>query len=438
MQMRAALGDFNPAMPTVPGDEKSRLLPLVFEALVGIDESGTVVPRLAVEWRIGQGGQRLSFRLRANVKFHDGSVMYEAAVLESLRTLDARYGVTARGGEVIIDAKDGSAGKLLRQLANPRWAIVTGTGDGIPAGTGPFSLAGWEPGRRLVLRAFEHYWGGRPFVDELEIRMGRSERDQMVDLQLKRADLIEIPLTDARRAGSGIRLPVSEPVDLIAIVFRGRRANDEVLIRAINFSVDRTSIHQILAQRQGSPTGALLPQWLTGYAFLFPGNRDVPLARRLLVTVPRRPGGLRLGYPSSDGFLKSVAERLTLDLREAALEARTVAMPAPAGSSAPDGVLTRIRLTPDAAGSLEVISTQLDQLAKLPDDRAASAGPAGQFEVEAGILASWRVVPLLHLPVTFGLSERVGYTRLPDVFRFGQWRFEDIWIQPATATGGAP
>ncbi len=438
MQMRSTLGEFNPAVPAVPGDAKSALLPLVFEGLVGTDEGGTVVPKLAVEWRIGQGGQRLSFRLRTNVRFHDGSMMNEASVLESLRTLDARYQMEARNAEVVFTAGDGSAGDLLRQLASPRWAVTRATGPATAAGTGPFSLAGFEPGKRIVLRAFEGYWGGRPFVDELEIRMGRSERDQMIDLQLNRADLIDIPATDARRVGSGIRLPVSEPVDLIAIVFRNRRASDEPLVRAINHSVDRASIHQIIAQRQGSPTGALLPQWLTGYAFLFTGSRDLSLARRLSSSVPRRTGGLTLGYPSSDGFLKSVAERLTLDLREAGLEARTVALPAPPGSTAPDGVLTRIRLTADAAGSLEVISTLLDQPAKLPDRGSALDNPQDLFEGEAGILASWRVVPLLHLPVSFGLSERVGYTRLQDVFRFGQWRFEDIWVQPTPATGGTP
>jgi hypothetical protein len=101
-------------------------------------------------------------------------------------------------------------------------------------------------------------------------------------------------------------------------------------------------------------------------------------------------------------------------------------------------VLTRIRITPDAARSLETISAQFDQPAKSPDDTATSAEPEDLFEAEAGILASWRIVPLLHLPLAFGVSERVGYARLQNVFRFGQWRFEDIWIQPETRTGGAP
>ncbi len=400
VQMRAVVEDFNPAAALTAGDAKGSLLPLVFEGLVAEDERGTIIPKLATEWRIGQRGQRLTFRLRPGVRFHDGSVLTGASAVNSLQVLEPRYKLEARGSELIIANEDGSANELLRQLADPRYSVTSGTGAAVPAGTGPFALAGWEPGRRMVLRAFDQYWDGRPFIDELEFRMGRSERDQMIDLQLKRADLIEIPITDTRKTAPSMRLPVSEPIDLIAIVLRSSRGDHDPLVRAIDASVDRASIHQ-LALRQGNPTAALLPQWLTGYAFLFPGQRDLGLARRLLGTVPQKPGGLTLGYPSSDPFLRSVTERLVLDLREAGLGVRPVAFPPPPGTPLPDGVVMKIRLLPGVAESLEVLSRHTGQQEQVRAGLSGARGPEDFFSIESTMLASSRIVPLLHLPITF-------------------------------------
>ena len=434
VQMRGVVGDFNPAVAVTAGEAKSGLLPLIFEGLVAEDEDGTIIPKLATEWRIAQRGQRLIFRLRPGVKFHDGSTVTGTSVVNSLRSLEPRYRLETRGSELLIQAEDGSATELLRQLADPRYSVTLATGADVSAGTGPFALAGWEPGRRTVLRAFEQYWGGRPFIDEVEIRMGRSERDQMIDLQLKRADLIEIPITETRKTAASIRLPVSEPIDLIAIVFRNSRGDHDPLVRAIDSSVDRASIHQ-LAHRQGSPTGALLPQWLTGYAFLFPVKRDLGLARRLLGTVPQKPGGLTLGYPSSDAFLRSVTERLVLDLREAGLGVRPVAAPPPPGNPLPDGVLLKIRLQPDVAESLELLSRHTGQQEQVRVGLSTARDPEDLFRIESAMLASSRIVPLLHLPITFALGERVRYGKLEDVFRFGRWHFEDIWVEPTDGGG---
>jgi peptide/nickel transport system substrate-binding protein len=38
-----------------------------------------------------------------------------------------------------------------------------------PVGSGPFRFVSWEPGRRIVLAANRDYWGGRPYIDTLEL-----------------------------------------------------------------------------------------------------------------------------------------------------------------------------------------------------------------------------------------------------------------------------
>ena len=34
-----------------------------------------------------------------------------------------------------------------------------------PVGTGPFEFASYEPKQKVILHAFDHYWGGKPKID---------------------------------------------------------------------------------------------------------------------------------------------------------------------------------------------------------------------------------------------------------------------------------
>jgi ABC-type transport system substrate-binding protein len=88
------------------------------------------------------------------------------------------------------------------------------------AGAGPFRIATLEPGKRLTLAANEDYPGGRPFLDSIDIQMGRTGKDRLLDLELNKADLAEIPPEEARRAAErGVRVSASKNDQLIAIVF---------------------------------------------------------------------------------------------------------------------------------------------------------------------------------------------------------------------------
>src|SRR5260370_31497071 len=82
---------------------------------------------------------------------------------------------------------------LLAELALPRSLLLkrSSNDNRLPIGTGPFLVAGWQPGKRLKLAANEESWAGRPFVDAVEIEFGKSLRDQAIALELDKTDLIE-------------------------------------------------------------------------------------------------------------------------------------------------------------------------------------------------------------------------------------------------------
>jgi len=68
------------------------------------------------------------------------------------------------------------------------------------------------------LAAEENYWGGRPFLDAIEIELGKNYRDQLVALELGKADLVEVAPEQSRRVSTeGRRVISSAPVELSQI-----------------------------------------------------------------------------------------------------------------------------------------------------------------------------------------------------------------------------
>jgi hypothetical protein len=283
-----------------------------------------------------------------------------------------------------------------------------------------FTIALWEAGRRAVYEADENASGGRPFLNSVEIVLGRALRDQASDLDLGKADVVELGPSELRRQPAGRRMWSSSPVRVLALVFapgfddaRGREA--------LAWAVDRSAIHTVLLQRQGEISGALLPQWLSGYAFLFPTAADPARARQLAAGA--RP--MTLGV--TDAAARPIAERIALDARYAGL---TVSVTGQAAAA--DVRLVELRVgSSDPVKSLAALAASLG----LPDPPNASpnASPNGSpeqsYAAERALLDGFRVIPLIHLPDVYGVSPRVKGG--PGVTPSGEWRFENLWLEGA-------
>lgn len=183
--------------------------------------------------------------------------------------------------------------------------------------TGPFRRTSFDPGRHATFAANPEYWDGRPFLDAIDVQLGRGPRDQLADLELGKTDLVEVDTADLRRASANSRsVWPSGPVSLIALLFP---AADPRLREALALSIDRAAMHAVLLQKQGDPTAALLPQWLSGYAFAFPAAPDLPRARALAAAVPSGSRTLALSYDPAMRAARSLAERVAVNARDAGL-----------------------------------------------------------------------------------------------------------------------
>jgi peptide/nickel transport system substrate-binding protein len=300
-------------------------------------------------------------------------------------------------------------------------------------GTGPFHVTAFEAGKRVVLAANEDYPQGRPFVDAIEITMGRAARDRILDLELNKADFAEIPAEDARRAAElGVRVSRSRPDELLALVFlRGgepkrSRVVDGRVREAMALSIDRAAIVNFILQKEGEPAGGLLPQWSSGTAFLFSTAADVVHAKELsaqIVPVPK----IVLGYDSGDSLEQAVAERIAVDAREARIQLTAQAV-RPGLENASDARLVRLRMQSKSPGlALESFMDTLGALTKIEDKALPDLASAEDiYNRERGIVSSYRVVPLVWLPRVYGLSGRVRDWTAPGP---GEgWPLADVWL----------
>lgn len=372
VEMGAALNNLDPAeIPTDPGglEAKARLVPAVFESLVRLDESGKPQPWLATSWTHDVARKRWVFTARTHVRLHNGMMW------------------TPTAGSLEV-ADDRPIEQILREMARPWSAIVIREADGTLTGTGSFRVAKWEAGKAATLVANEAHWKGRPYLDSVEILMGRDLREQTQDLQLGKADVID---------GSVGSPTEGQTEETLALVFDTVRSTPAVR-EAVALSIDKVVIRRVLLKGHGDITGALLPQWISGYAFLFDGKRDVERARRLAAG----SSPLTFAYDRQDAVLRSIGERISVNAMEAGIALRP-------GSGVADVRLVTIPVT------------SRDELASLADIAVVLKAPfafgAAAYDAERALLEGFRVVPLFHFARGWNLAPRVrAWPDLPNAW----------------------
>jgi len=287
------------------------------------------------------------------------------------------------------------------------------TGHGMPGLARAFAISRWEAGRRAVYDANDNAPGGRPFLDSIDIQMARPLRDQSIDLELGKADIVELGPNELLRQPAGRHVWSSAPVRLLALVF-GSRIDNPRIREALALAVDRSAIHTML-QRQGEISGALLPQWLSGYAFLFPAAADVVRAQALLAGLPA--SGRTISLSVDDAAWRPIAERIALNARYAGLTVTVVPQNA-------DVRLVEARVgSPDPAAALSGMAASLG----LPEPPRGDS-PEALLGAERALLEGFRVIPLIHLPDVYGVSPRVKGG--PGITPLGEWHFENLWVTP--------
>jgi len=171
----------------------------VYENLVYFGTDGVVKPRLAESWEFTEPNI-LELQIREGVTFHDGTELNAEAVVASLEhfldpeaTNPGRFVLTllsdirATGDYTVELETETPFAPLLAHLAHPVAAIVQADlGESLerePVGTGPFRFVSWEQDAEIVLEANEDYWGGKPEIEEVVMRIIPDVSTILVELR---------------------------------------------------------------------------------------------------------------------------------------------------------------------------------------------------------------------------------------------------------------
>ena len=171
----------------------TRVSPKVTEGLLTYDFDFKPRPALATEWTISPDGLRYSFKLRPNVKWHDGQEFTSADVAYSIKLLKENHPrgrgtfafvqevqtpdpltaiiVLAKPAPYLIKALDASESPIVPKHVYEGTDPLANKNASAPIGTGPFVFKEWVKGSHIILERNPNYWdAGKPYLDRIIIR----------------------------------------------------------------------------------------------------------------------------------------------------------------------------------------------------------------------------------------------------------------------------
>lgn len=303
---------------------------LLYDGLVELDADLTARPGLAESWETPEPTVWI-FHLRDGVRFHDGTALSAEDVVytfetildptlrarfrslyEPMRKIEATDRLTVR-----IELSEPYA-PLLRYLdvgIVPKSYVEAG-GDlsTRPVGTGPMKLVEWARGSRIVLEAFEDYWGGKPRVERFEFVIVGDNTARAQAFEAGDLDVIQSPLSpqDIRRLSSDRGFSGSE-VEGLGITYLNFNSaaphlRDPAMRRALAMLVDQeTIVNTIYEGVDRVATSILLPSSWTYTDSIRQPTFDPGAARDALAALGWRDR-------DGDGMLDRGGERLTVEL----------------------------------------------------------------------------------------------------------------------------
>ncbi len=195
------VSDLDPGFgSTISVNEK--VINLIFDGLVEYGEGLSLIPGIAKSWDISEDGTTYTFYLRDGIKFHNGQTLTAEDVKYTYeRILDPEAGSGQLAKVELIDSIAVLDDLTVQfQLQEPYAPFLLSAAFGVvpkdyvetvgkdhfarnPVGSGPFRLVEWKSGDRLVLKANEDYYLGRPSLDTVVIRPISEPTVQAIELK---------------------------------------------------------------------------------------------------------------------------------------------------------------------------------------------------------------------------------------------------------------
>lgn len=254
----------------------------IYDTLVNVDHTGKLVPGLATTWEASEDGLRWTFKLREDVKFHNGRPMTSHDVAFSFQRLQNEDSPRAKD-YVDIDRietpDDHTVVFVLRQKTPPflsnlavGWAAIVpreaaDTLRNEPVGTGPFQFTEWVPDSHITLKRFNDYWmDDQPYLDEVVFRIISDAAVQLTSLKAGEVDMAPVLPQNAAELQIDPNLQVlsasvnpGATVTLLAINNKREPFTDIRVRQALNYAIDKQTLIEATQFGFATPIGSHMP-----------------------------------------------------------------------------------------------------------------------------------------------------------------------------------
>jgi peptide/nickel transport system substrate-binding protein len=303
-----------------PGEVVGQLTPFwvlyaMHDALVKPMPGNLATPSLAESWTMSPDGRNYDFKLRENLKFHNG---------DSFTAEDVKFSFARAKGkllhEKVKEVTVVSPSRVRFTLHEP-WPdfmnyygnVVSGAGwvvpkrymeqvglDGFkkhPIGLGPYKFVSHTVGVELVMEAFEGYWRKMPSVKRVVFKMVPESTTRLAMLKRGEVDiayLLEAPQAIELKRDPNLRLAFSGGIAVFFLDFldmwdpKSPWADQRVRLAA-SLALDRRSLSEAETLGASKPAGNFVPRAFEFALPLEPHPYDPARAKKLLAEA---------GYPN--------------------------------------------------------------------------------------------------------------------------------------------
>lgn len=333
----------------------------LFNRLVERNDQARMLPGLALSWR-AVDPLTWEFKLRPDVKFHDGSpftaedVAFTLERIPTIKDSPGSFAVYTKSitGVTIVDPltirfKTATPYPLLPGdlsticIVSKKAATGASTADfnsGKAAiGTGPYKLLRYARGDRIEMVRNDAYWGRKPQVEKLTFKALTNDAARVAALLSNDVQVIDgLPVADMKRLSGNPELAVIQRVGTRLIFLNMDQFRDQSpfvtdkdgkplaanplkdvrVRRALSKAIDREQIRSQVMEGASRPTGQLMIPGLPGYSeVLKPEPVDVEGAKKLLAEAGYPNGfgvtihGPNNRYVQDEQILQTVAQMLS-------------------------------------------------------------------------------------------------------------------------------
>ena len=308
-----------------PGEVVGQLTPFwvlyaMHDALVKPMPGNLATPSLAESWTMSPDGRTYDFKLRENLRFHNG---------DSFTAEDVKFSFARAKGkllhEKVKEVTVVSPSRVRFTLHEP-WPdfmnyygnVVSGAGwvvpkkymeqvgpDGFkkhPIGLGPYKFVSHTVGVELVMEAFEGYWRKVPSVKRVVFKMVPESTTRVAMLKRGEVDiayLLEAPQALELKRDPAVKLAFSGGIAVFFLDFldmwdpKSPWADQRVRLAA-SLALDRRALSEAETLGASKPAGNFVPRTFEFALPLEPHPYDPARAKKLLAEAGY-PGGFDAG-----------------------------------------------------------------------------------------------------------------------------------------------